>query len=366
VRLAAALPIIDKAFPSFIGGLAGWLLVAGYVGTLALYASALGDYGATLIQGAHFAHWVSALLSVASLCLFLGINLLGAKLSGSVELAVVGTKLCLLALFAGAGMIGLHASHFVPVFNRGWVSPLAAVALIFVAYEGFELIPNAIADMENPTRNLPRAIIISIVATSIIYVVVAIAALGNLTTMQIRHDQEYVLAVAAKPELGHTGFILIGVAAVLSTSSAINATLFGAARLAMVMAAERALPKVFARQNKTRHVPWVALVVLTGLALALTLGARLSTISTFASATFLLIFSGVNLAAVRKAKMIGIQRWLPLTGAVLTIASFVVLVWHIWTSDRVGLYWLLGFYGAAIVLQAVLGRGRRGEVEQPG
>ena len=90
------------------------------------------------------------------------------------------------------------------------------------------------------------AIVIAIVLTTIIYILVAVAALGNLTPAQIQQDQEYVLAVAARPTLGQAGFALIGLAALLSTDSAINATLFGAARLALVMAREHAPPAVFA------------------------------------------------------------------------------------------------------------------------
>ena len=99
--------------------------------------------------------------------------------------------------------------------------------------------------------------------TTVIYVVVAMAALGNLTPAQIEHDQEYVLAVAARPTMGQFGFVLIGIAALLSTASAINATLFGAARLAMVMAKEHALPRVFSLRERIRPVPWVSLLALT-------------------------------------------------------------------------------------------------------
>ena len=193
------------------------------------------------------------------------------------------------------------------MFDHGRAAPLAAVALIFVAYEGFELIPNAVDEMARPERNLKRALVLAIVITTAIYVVVAIAALGNLTAAQIQHDQEYVLAVAARPMLGQAGFVLIGIAALLSTASAINATLFGAARLAMVMAREHALPRIFSMRERRRPVPYVALLVLTALSAAFTLGAGLAVISSFASATFLLIFTGVNFAAFRLANRIGLQ-----------------------------------------------------------
>ena len=97
----------------------GWLLVAGYVGTLALYATAFGAYGATLVAGAGTSPLTAGALSMAVLGGFLAINLMGAKLSGGVELGVVAIKLAILAVFAAVGLIGIQAGHFTPVV-RPW------------------------------------------------------------------------------------------------------------------------------------------------------------------------------------------------------------------------------------------------------
>jgi amino acid transporter len=353
---------IERAFPgTAFAGVAGWLLIAGYVGTLALYATAFGAYGAALIRATGASGPLAEGLAALVLVGFLAINLVGAKLSGGVELGVVMVKLAILALFATVGMLDVQLSHFQPLLDHGAVAPLVAVALIFVAYEGFELIPNAIDEMQNPERNLRRAIVIAILVTAVIYVVVAIAALGNLTPAQIQHDQEYVLAIAAKPRLGHFGFVLIGIAALLSTASAINATLFGAARLAMVMAVEHALPRVFSLQERTRPIPYVALIVLTALSLGFTLAAELSVISAFASATFLLIFAAVNFAALRLSRQIGLHWALPLAGGALASVCLAILVWHMWGHDRTSLAWLGGFYLTAAVIETALiwRRGRR-------
>ena len=346
---------IEQAFERpGLAAIAGWLLVAGYVGTLALYATAFGAYGETLFDGSGTPGAISAGLSALVLVGFLVINLGGAKTSGATELAVVAVKLAILAAFAAAGLYTVKASHFEPVFDHGVMAPIAAAALIFVAYEGFELIPNAIDEMQNPQRNLRRALIIAIVLTSAIYVTVALAALGNLTGAQIQHDQEYVLAVAARPTMGQFGFVLIGIAALLSTASAINATLFGSARLAMVMASEHALPKVFSLRERIRPVPWVALLVLTAASLAFALAAPLAVISTFASATFLLIFFAINLSAWRLRRRIGLAGVWPLSGAIATGASFLLLMERTYFMAPHSLWWIVGFYGATIVVEAVL------------
>jgi amino acid transporter len=346
---------IEHAFgqPS-LAAVAGWVLVAGYVGTLALYATAFGAYGATLISGAESHGWVSGGLAALALVAFLIVNLGGAKSSGVTELVVVGIKLTILAAFAFAGLRSARAAHFHPVFDRGLVAPFSAAALIFVAYEGFELIPNAIDEMENPKKNLRRALAVAILATTAIYVTVALAALGNLSSAQIQHDQEYVLAVAARPTMGEFGFVLIGIAALLSTASAINATLFGSARLAMVMASEHVLPHVFSLRSRVRPAPWAALIMLTAMSLVFALAAPLEIISTFASATFLLIFFGINLSAWRLSRRIGFAAIWPLTGAVLTGASFALLLWRAFLMAPQSLFWIVGFYAAAVALETVL------------
>jgi amino acid transporter len=336
-----------------LAAVVGWLLVAGYVGTLALYATAFGAYGATLIVGSA-PSLLSGGLAAVVLVAFLGINLAGAKTSGATELIVVAVKLTILAAFAFAGLRTAQASHFRPLFDKGALAPLTAAALIFVAYEGFELIPNAINEMANPRANLRRALIIAILATTAIYVIVALAALGNLTLAQIEHDQEYVLAVAARPTMGKFGFVLIGIAALLSTASAINATLFGAARLAMVMASEHALPRVFSLRERIRPVPWVALVALTAAALAFALAAPLAVISTFASATFLLIFFAINLSAWRLRRRIGLAGLWPLAGAGATAACFLLLIGRTYADRPQSLWWIVGFYVAAAAVEAAL------------
>ena len=353
---------VEHAFDNTaVAGVAGWLLVAGYVGTLALYATTFGAYGAALVANDGGPAWLAPGLAILVVAAFLGINLFGARTSGRVELVIVAAKVAILALFAVAGVVTVKADHMLPVFNQGLAAPLVAAGLIFVAYEGFELIPNAVQEMRNPRTDLKRGLILAIVITSAIYVIVSLVALGNLSPDQVEHDSEYVLAVAARPTLGDFGFVLIGIAALMSTASAINATLFGAARLAMVMAAEHALPRVFSLRERTRDVPWVSLVVLSAMTSVFLLLADLTVISSFASAVFLAIFTAVNLSAWKLRARVGINAAVPLCGALFSAAALLTLLWHTWQIDRTSLAWIVGFSAAAVGLETlvVVYRGRR-------
>lgn len=333
-----------------IAGMGGWLLLTGYIGTMALYAYTFGVYGAAMIGDAFLSPAINQhLLASLILAIFLGINLRGVKSAGESELIIVIVKVVILAIFAIVGLFSVKSAYLLPIMNRDGVQVLMGAALIFVAYEGFELIPNAVNEMENPQRNLGRAIIYSIIITTIIYIFVSLVAVGNLLPAEISKYKEYALAVAAKPALGQAGFLLIGLGALLSTASAINATMFGSARLGMAMAQDKYLPHSFSHRERTADIPWVSMVVIAALTLVFVNIADLTVISSFASSTFLLIFAAINLSALKIHRRVGASIWVAATGFALTSISWLVLIGYLWQTDVSSLIWIAGFYVAIII-----------------
>jgi len=334
-----------------IAGIGGWLLVAGYIGTMALYSFTFGVYGTAILGGNTDSHAMHHFLQSLILLLFLGINLYGIKAAGKIEDVIVMVKVLMLSLFAVIGFFYVRSDHLLPVFNKGGSGVLMGAALIFVAYEGFELIPNAINEMKDPNRDLHRAIFISIAITTLIYIIVSLVAIGNLTSVDISRYKEYALAVAAKPFLGQAGFMLIGLAALLSTASAINATLFGTARLAMVMAKEKDLPAVFYHKERYKDIPWVSLLTIAAISILFVNTSNLTIISAFASSTFLLIFAAINLSAFRLRKRLGATVLIPLTGLLLSLASWAALVVYMWRGNRLSLIWIGVSYLSIIIVE---------------
>ncbi len=343
-----------------IAGLGGWLLLVGYIGTMSLYAFTFGVYGSAMLglqQGANPAmqHFLESLV----ILIFLAINLYGVKASGSSELIIVTIKILILLLFAIIGLFYAKSDHLLPVFNQGMSGVLMGAALIFVAYEGFELIPNTINEMEQPEKNLLKAIVWSIAITIFVYVLVSIVAVGNLLPDQIAKYKEYALAIAAKPFLGEAGFLLIGLAALFSASSAINATLFGTARLSMVMARENELPAAFGFRRQANNIPWAALIIISFVTLAFVNLANLNIISSFASSTFLLIFALINLSAWRLRKDLKIQSYMPLLGMFMSLASWLTLMVYLWQHKPQSLLWIALIYLTVIVAELVFSQRRR-------
>ncbi len=327
-----------------VAGIGGWLLVVGYIGTLALYAYTFGAYGAAMFGENGLGQPIHHLLESLVLLVFLAVNLYSVQATGKSEDVIVLIKVLILWLFSVAGLFYIRTDRLLPLFNRGEVGLLMGAALIFVAYEGFELIPNAVNEMKNPGRDLPRAIWMSIVFTIIIYVLVSLVAVGNLSPVEIDKYKEYALAIAARPFLGQAGFMLIGLGALLSTASAINATLFGSARLGMVMAQEGDIPKVFSHKERTKDIPWVGLLAISAATLLFVNTVNLTIISSFASSTFLLIFTAINLSALRLRARIGIGLGVPLSGLLVTLTSWIVLYVYLWRTNWNALAWMGVFY----------------------
>ncbi len=348
---------LEKAFKGKnVAGISGWLLLTGYIGTLALYAYTFGVYGSAMLGGKAFSGATHHILESFILLIFLGVNLYGVQAAGETEDIIVMIKVLILGLFAIAGLIFIKPDRLFPLFNKGINGTLMGAALIFVAYEGFELIPNAINEMKNPERDLGRAITLAVIITTFIYLTVSIVAVGNLSPDDINKYKEYALAVAAKPFLGKAGFTLIGLGALLSTASAINATLFGTARLGMVMAKERELPKVFSHRERTKDIPFLSLIIITALALLFVNTTNLTIISSFASSTFLLTFVGINIAAIKLRGKININFYLPLLGLLMSSISWVILIIYLTQSNLHALIWIVGFYLAVIVTEILFSK----------
>jgi len=356
----ASYSYLARAFASspHVAGIAGWTVIVGYVGTLALYAFTFGAYGADLL-GRPGDGLLRNSLSLAVLVFFLLVNLHGTKTSGRTEDVVVYAKILLLAVFAVAGFATIRPDYLTPVVNKGVPSIFMAGALIFVAFEGFQLITNAVSETRDPDNNIPRGIYGSILITAVIYILLAIVGIGNLTTAKLIAAEEYALAAAARPVLGQAGTILVAVAALLATSSAVNATIFGASRMMAEMGSDRIMPAMMARRNE-RNVPYLPVATLTGLAIVFTMLGGLTVIAAFSSLTFLLVSIGVSVANLRLLDETGANRGLIWLGLLLMATTVLLLIVHLVENEPSTLAAIAGIYAAVILAELAYLRWQNG------
>src|SRR5215468_9644573 len=315
------------------GVLAGGLnlfMWAGYIISLALYATAFGGYAATFVTTTPSPLLLKSLAVVPVVVLTL-VNAFGATFMGRWETFIVAVKVAILVLFAAVGLCFIRPGYLSPELWPETSSILFGAGVLFIGYEGFGLVTNAAADMRDPRRLLPRALYTSVLLVIALYLAVSLTVTGNLSDYEMERAKDYALAEAAKPFLGQFGFHLIAIAALFSTASAINATLFGAANVCYMIARDGELPVALTR------TPWKSatggLLLTTALVVLLTLSFDLSGIAMMGSAAFLLVYAAVNAGHLRVLKQTGANALIVWLSLLTCLAMFAVLGVYTWQQQ---------------------------------
>ncbi len=181
--------------------------------------------------------------------------------------------------------------------------------VIFVAYEGFELIANSISDLENKEENTEKAYFGAVGFVVLLYILIAIVTVGSLPFNEIASAKDYVLAKAAEPTLGQIGFTIITITALISTFSAINATVMGSGRVNYDIAEDDELPKYFTHKFWGKPIGYLITAILS---IALVNSFNLQSISTAGSTGFLLIFCIVNYIGYKRHTELKSKKWIHL------------------------------------------------------
>lgn len=287
----ATYSFFKKTFPQshFASSLIGWWVIFGYISTLALYAYTFSSYA---ISGFSFAdnEWVRKAVAGAIIAIFTLINVWSVKGMGKIEDLMVYTKLIILVVISFVLVNNSQASLPTLVESSGPVSILSILivaSITFVAYEGFQLVINAVNEMDDPESNIPKAVYVAIGLAISIYVIIALGAILAIPFDEIVKNKEYALASGANHVLGHWGGNLVIAGALLATSSAISGTVFGASRQVAVIAEDGYFPAFLAKRSNRIPVP--AILAMSGFAFSLIMAGNLQVILEFGSVTFLLV-----------------------------------------------------------------------------
>ncbi len=361
----ATYAFVKRAFPAraFAAALIGWWVVFGYISTIALYAYTFASYalgGAGDVAG----DWRRKAVALLVIGLFAAINLWSVRGMGRIEDLMVYVKVVILAVIAGAllsfapdaDLAALVAQS--PPFS---VLPILVVASVtFVAFEGFQLVINAINETDRPERNIPRAIHGAILLVGLIYVVIALAAVLAIPFADIVENREYALAAGARQVLGGWGDALVVAGALLATMSAISGTLFGASHQMAAIAEDGYLPRALARRRGT--IQAVAVLAMAGLAGALVVAGSLRVILEFGSVTFLLVSFLMALTNHHLRARTGAPVWLTVPAMAALLAGTGFILWFEATTAPEQLAFILGLYAlltAGAWLWSVRGRETR-------
>ena len=326
------------------------LLWISYVVMLSLYSHAFGSFGATFFPSEDQTFWRHILTSIVIVSFTL-LNFLNAKIVGKSEGMIVLFKILILLIFV---IIGFWSINFENLQPSTWASPITLLAggmIIFLAYEGFELIATSAEDVENPKKILPKAFYTSVLFVIGLYVIVSIVTVGNLSLDKIAESRDFALAESAKPFLGQIGFTVIVIAALLSTSSAINATFYGASRISYIIAKTGELPRVL--EKKIWNKPSEGLIITSILTLIISNLFDLSNIAIMGSSGFLLIFAAVNFANFRLHKKTSSIKWISLIGSIGCFVALGVLIWQSENTSPESIWILVIMVGMSFLIEII-------------
>lgn len=326
-ELASAIPeagggysYIKKVMPNSIAFMSGWMLWFAYIVACSLYAKGFGSYFLEFFERYipsvthHVIGFIGrdpsvALLTVLIGILFLAVNIIGTHATGKMENIITMAKIVILSVFVFFGvkqvlsMPEVTGENFTPLFPLGFSGVLAAMGLTFIAFEGYDLIATVSEEVKEPRRTIPKAILLSLAITIVIYLLVVFSCIGavpsaeGLPTWQLLGKyKEIGIIRAAQGFMPKFGVILILGGGLFATLSALNATIMASSRVAFSMGRDWMLPNFLSRVHSIRRTPVLAISLSGFLFLFVAVTLPLEIIGISSSLLFLMTFALVNVA----------------------------------------------------------------------
>jgi amino acid transporter/nucleotide-binding universal stress UspA family protein len=350
--------LISRALGPAAGAVVGpgnWL---GLIFATGFYLIGFAQYVAYFLP---FPPWVTAL---GAGLFFSFLNYRGAKLSGQIQIIIVVLLVLILFLFVGRGFLNIDAGLHRPFTPHGWGAVFASVGLIIVSFTGFEKISTIAEEIKWPERNLPLAIIGSVVIATLLYAAILYVVTG-IISFRVIADFQAPLVEAANRFMSAVGILGISLAALLATASSANAAIMASSRINFAMGRDHILPGWFNEIHPRYLTPHRSVLVTGGLATLLALSEQAAILAEISSALFMVSYTLLSLSLIvmrrtqsawyRPAYKVPLYPWLPLIGGVSALAV-------IGTMDRTSQVTGLVLVGFSLFWYRVWGR-RRTPVE---
>jgi APA family basic amino acid/polyamine antiporter len=281
---------VEQSFGKRLAWLVGWLIIAGSVfggATVAmgfsLYFSALFNTPVLLIA--------FAMLIIISIILILGVQ---ETASLTIIFMIIEAIGLIIIIFIGIPYMG-SVDYF--ELSNGFKGVIQAGVLIFFGYLGFEGITRLAEETENPKKNIPKAIIVSILITTVFYILVGISAISVIPWNELANAKA-PLALVAEKVFGQNSFLILSVIALFSTFNTALVMLLSGSRFIYGIAKRKALPSIFLSVQKRFKTPWIAIIVIVLASMGFLFLKDLKTIANLTNFTIFAVFIAVNLAVI--------------------------------------------------------------------
>ncbi|MFB7999605.1 APC family permease [Streptomyces sp. NPDC056002] len=278
VELAGAIPVAGSTYSYTYASLGegaaylvAWCLILEYgvaVSTVAVswgqYLNELTDalFGFTLPDAISQPPGAGGVVNVPALVVVLLCSLLlarGTRESARLNAVMVCVKLSVLVLFVAVAFTAFRAGHFADFAPHGASGIGVAASAVFFSYVGFDTVATASEEVRNPRRTIPLALLLTLGAVTVLYILVSLAAVGAQPTGRFGAQADAGEAVLAEILRDVTGagwpVVLLSAGAVVSIFSVVLVTLYGQTRILFSMARDGLVPEIFRRVDRKRHTP---------------------------------------------------------------------------------------------------------------
>ena len=309
---------VKEGLPKWNGFISGWMSWFAHAVACSLYALGFGAYFELVFHELNVTlpHWgplsPQKILAVVTAVFFAYVNFRGASETGKVGNLVTIAKIVILAVFIAFGLAVLLGKHdwqssFKPFLPFGWGGVFKAMGLTFIAFQGFEVISQCSEEIKNPKKNIPRAVFLSLAIVIPIYLLIAVTSIGTVNSQgmtpwaYLAAQKETALVDVARRFFAGGGIMLL-VGGLISTMSALNATIFSSSRVAFAMGRDRNFPAFFGRVHKENFTPHLSIIFSLVIVVSMAVSLPIEDVASAADIMFLLLFLQVNVTLIRLRK----------------------------------------------------------------
>jgi len=304
IELSTALPkaggdyfFINRSLGPFIG------TISGFLSWFALsLKSAFAIFGISEMIFV-FTGFPLIYSSIIVTLFFVLLNIIGVKEAAKFQILLVTGLLALMILYIIFGFSKINVSHFDPLIPHGINSVFATAGFIFISFGGLLNVASVSEEVDNPKKNIPLGMIVSVIAVTIIYTLLLIVTVGILPSSEFISSLTPI-ADTARSIAGSPGFFIISIAALLAFVTTANAGILSASRYPLALSRDNLLPNAVSRVSKKFKTPIISIFI-TGLFIILALLLPLEMLVKIASVVILTAYVLTNLAVIifRESKL---------------------------------------------------------------
>lgn len=287
---AAEYEYVKNAMGKRVGFIIGWLIIFSAIISSSTVAIGFGNYFDVLFNIPSI-YTAIALIAVLSLLLFIGIK-------QSAWVAIIFTAIealgLLIIFFIGIPFYGNVNYLEMPLGLNG---VLSAAALIFFAYVGFQEIVKLSEETIEPNKNIPRAILLALVISTILYILVSVSSVSILGWEALASNQAPFSQIAMVA-LGPNGALLLSIIALFATSNTVLLMLLAGSRVVYGMAEFHALPAVLRKVHPKTRTPWISIIVVGIIAVAFLFLGDLEFLASVTNYTLFFSFIFINASVI--------------------------------------------------------------------